>query len=237
MKLHTFNSRWRQLKELMQLLLVVLRQRKISAMKICALLSFLYQFVVHRRWWSGVLDTFSVVVRHLRPCHYRREVFEASDGEQYCVWSPKGQPRTITEQKTHLWLCLPGGMESFDPCFAGMVSEGAFAGSRVCIFNNPGISTRMRHKVLPSPTETRYVIECIRALQRKHSASALQISLIGFSIGSVQALRTVHTLCNDRERFGDIHIRSVVLVHAPDIVREAIQHFQVFLFFFFVAVI
>ena len=226
MKRHTFISRWTQLKQLVERFIMVLLQRKVAAIKITAFLSFLYQFLVHRRWWSGVIDTGVVVIRHLRPSAFCRQVLQASDGEEYCIWTPRRQPRIFSSShKTHIWNCLPGGMESIEPGFLGMIAGGVFAASRVCIFNNPGISTRMRHKVLPSPTETRYVIEYIRALQREHDGC--RVSLIGFSIGSVQALRTLHTVCNDRAQFGDVHIRSVILVHAPDIVREAICSFQV----------
>merc|ERR1712113_954009 len=68
------------------------------------------------------------------------------------------------------------------------------------------------------PTEPLYLIQYIQYLQNIHN---YEVSLIGFSVGSVQALRTLHTINNNQDKY-NIKLKSVVLVHGPDIVREAV---------------
>eukprot|EP00485_Elphidium_margaritaceum_P004463 CAMPEP_0202699498 /NCGR_PEP_ID=MMETSP1385-20130828/12731_1 /ASSEMBLY_ACC=CAM_ASM_000861 /TAXON_ID=933848 /ORGANISM="Elphidium margaritaceum" /LENGTH=314 /DNA_ID=CAMNT_0049356463 /DNA_START=342 /DNA_END=1286 /DNA_ORIENTATION=+ len=150
----------------------------------------------------------------------------SSDGERYAVYTPKTQSSLylhnsgVNKKKQHMWVCLPGGMQTTDPAMTALHSYGAFKGSKVCIFTNPGIGTKMNRQPLISPTEPKYVMEFIRQIQAEYN---YDVSLIGFSIGTVQALRTLHTANNaEEDATNRISLKSVVLVHAPDIVRETI---------------
>merc|ERR1712129_229936 len=140
----------------------------------------------------------------------------------YTIWTPDGQNSLYNKdqnvKREHVWICAPGGMESIDPAMTALYERGMFNGSKICFFNNPGISNKINTKPLPSPTNTKYLIQFIDTLQTKHN---LDVSLIGFSIGCVQALRTLHYL-NNTDKRKKIKIKSVKLVHAPDIVRESV---------------
>jgi len=228
-------SRLRKLAAFLRMLLLALKRMlmkyKVNAMGFLAMITVSYRYLTHRRFWTGFWDSVQCLIRFHRPYKFRKQTYTASDGEIYSVWTPKPQTSSCAVHDTsssgsyrgqHLWICLPGGMEAIDPAFSALISKQTFKGSKVCQFNNPGIATRMRSKPLPSPTETMYIIEYIRRIQRDKE---YRVSLIGFSIGSVQALRTLHDIESDPTLREEIRLESVVLVHGPDIVRDAIQHF------------
>ena len=203
-------------------------RHKTIVIKLLVLISIVYQLVRYRRYWSGFWDSWRVILQYLRPTKFQKQIHIASDSEEYVVWTRKQITRNsdivATNQKPHLWICLPSGMQSKDFSFDALIANQAFKGSEVCVFNNPGIATRMYNNPLPSPTETKYIIEYIERIQREEG---YRVSLIGFSIGSVRALRVLHQIQNDPQRRDRIKLESVVLVHGPDIVREVIQNYKV----------
>ena len=159
-------------------------------------LSCVYQYFFHQKWWSGFLDSLRLFIfhAHQRRKSYVKQSITASDGEQYTIWTPKTQKCLYDPtSRQHIWICAPGGMESIDLGMTALHRQNIFKQSKICMFNNPGISNKLKKIPLPSPTNTQYLIEYIQYLQTKHN---LDVSLIGFSIGSVQVLRTLHTLSN-----------------------------------------
>ena len=169
-------------------------------------LAALYQTLNHYNWWLGVFDYFIMLLLYLKRVRFKHKSIESVDAENYSIWTPRKQaplenPDEIIARKQnkkltkkHIWICLPGGMQDVDPAMSALYFLDTFNGSKICLFNNPGISTSMINKPLISPTEPKYVIEYIRYLQDIHN---YEVSLIGFSIGSVQALRTLHTINNN----------------------------------------
>ena len=230
-------ARWNTVRRIISIIIflvikfksIFVRQRRF-VIKLLAVLMISYQYIYHRRYWSGFWDSWRVIVQYRRPWKFQKQIYTASDSEEYAVWTQKHTKKrkiiTPTNHKEHIWICLPAGMERVDVAFSALIAKQAFKGSKVCMFNNPGISTEMQSdNPLPSPTETKYVIEYIERIQREQG---LRVSLIGFSIGCVQALRVLHQIQNDPQNRDRIKLESVVLVHGPDIVRDAIQHFKVY---------
>jgi len=202
------------------------------SLKVAAYFSAVYQLLTHYNWWSGFFDSFIMILWHHRPLSFSKEMIKASDGETYAIWTPKTQTSLYHDaaimkhhqsKRPHIWICLPGGMESIDPAMTALHSFDTFKGSKICMFNNPGISTNMVNTPLVSPTEPKYLIDYIRYLQNVYN---YDVSLIGFSIGTVHALRAVHTICNHPEKYNGLKLTSVILVHGPDKVREAVCSFQ-----------
>ena len=155
-----------------------------------------YQYVRHGRFWSGVWDTVRTIVQYRRAIMFQKQIYTAADSEEYVVWTPKHKAQrevgnNQTNQKHHVWICLPGGMEAIDFGFSALLSKKIFEGSDVSMFNNPGIKTKLKSRPLPSPTETEYLIEYIERIQTEQEC---RVSLIGFSIGSIQALRYTYCL-------------------------------------------
>ena len=206
----------------------IIFKRKISSLKVIAYLSALYQALTHYNWWLGFYDTLIMIIFYLyrTPC-YKKNI-KSLDGESYTVWTPKKQRalennneiidgKQAIIHKKHIWICCPGGMGDIDPAMTALYKLKVFKGSKICMFNNPGICTKMINEPLTSPTEPQYLIQYIQYLQNIHN---YEVSLIGFSVGSVQALRTLHIINNNQDI--DIKLKSVILVHGPDIVREAV---------------
>ena len=174
----------------------IIIERKMKTLQTLTFLSCVYQYFFHRKWWSGFLDSLRLFIfhAHQRRKSYVQQSITASDGEQYTIWTPKKQKCLYDPtSRQHIWICAPGGMESIDLGMTALHRLNIFKQSKICMFNNPGISNKLKKIPLPSPTSTQYLIEYIQYLQTKHN---LDVSLIGFSIGSVQVLRTLHTLSN-----------------------------------------
>lgn len=184
----------------------IMFRRKVLSLKLMAYLSALYQLLTHYNWWSGFFDSLILILLHHKRIRFKKESIESADGENYCIWTPKKQTCLYPDNdinkdkinKKHIWICLPGGMEAIDPAMSALYSFDTFSNSKICMFNNPGISNNMISKPLTSPTETKYVIEYIQYLQNKCN---YDVSLIGFSIGSVQALRTLHAINNNQDMY------------------------------------
>eukprot|EP01083_Nonionella_stella_P017922 50164_1 len=194
------------------------------------------QFRKHRIFYSGIIDTSKLALFYLktfRQIKFRKTVIRSKDTEKYSIWSPAAQtawtssasymriPKVTTlPQCQHIWVCLPGGMLNVDPAMVALFEDDVFEGSELVCFNNPGVSTEMASKPLISPTEPKYLIEYLEDL----SDQGYKMSLIGFSVGTVWALRTLHALKNDK-KYADcnVHLECVILVHAPDLIRDAVQ--------------
>eukprot|EP01084_Bolivina_argentea_P286067 490672_1 len=176
----------------------------------------IHQIKNHRKWWSGILDSSKLALFYFKTYHqikFKKRIFAATDNEKYCIWIPP----IVQPKSQHIWICLPGGMYDIDPAMVALYSNNTFKQSKLVCFNNPGISTKMVSKPLISPTHPQYLIEYIIKLKQQ----GYKVSLIGFSIGTVLAIRTLHTI-NNTDMYKQIILESVILVHAPDIVRDAV---------------
>ena len=195
---------------------------------------------LNQSWLYGLCQTIVAFLRSSRPPVFEtliKEEIEAADGEMYVVWwSPailkirsykdqkdKGTSNQNSQPPKNVWVILPGGMTSGDSFYVwDTVISGVFGQDLWCIFHNPGIVNRCIGRSPPGLTETTYLEQFVLKQKRQ----GMQISLIGFSAGSMLTI-AMAKWADDLEKSNFLRtLDCCVAIHGPDRIRDVFEYFN-----------